>query len=422
MGDDMTLIYIHGVKVRSKGHGEGLAKPFRRWLSKKSSAPNGNFTYLPVYWGDKAATFGWELKSRPESALLRMGVEDDQKFKADLSCVGLMRQSPAEILQHREDDIGGGSVLTPGSSAAPQSIDLGLSAYPEDNRADLVSDLYLAIQRKGPGIDQFIEDPRLSELADISADIADDWDTILSETGSEEAAVDLMIRRVEEKLPPLSPDQPLTMGWDDTKASVGEFFKRALAMPGDALSLVAGELRPAANRFVSYFIGDVLTYIDRRGEANAPGEIPTLVLDALKTAHQKRKDTGEPIIVLTHSMGGQLLYDAVQHFADHDPELSDLMIDHWITCGAQVSLFAEMGLLKGQPQPGNSKKLPRPARVSRWTNFYDVNDVVGFVMAPVFDGVRDISYDTGYGLAFAHTGFLARASFFKAVEKQLVSV
>lgn len=418
----MTLIYIHGVKVRSSSHGEGLEKPFRRWLEAKSSAPDGRFTYLPVYWGDKAATFGWNLKSRPESALLRAGVEDEHEMRADLSAIGLMRQSPSDLLRPSDNDYIEGPVLTPGAQSAPQSITLGLPNVPKDDRADLVADLYLAIQRKGPGVDQFVEDPRLSSLADMSAAIADDWNAILSDAATEEDAVNEMIKRIEDALPPPPPDLPIKMGWDDTKASIGEFFKRAVAMPGDALSLVAGELRPAANRFVSYFIGDVLTYIDRRGEGNAPGEIPNLVLDALKTAHRKRKETGEPIVVLTHSMGGQLLYDAVNHFANHDPELSDLVVDHWITCGAQVSLFAEMGLLRDQPSPGASSKLPKPARVAKWTNYYDVNDVVGFIMAPVFDDVRDVSYDTGYGLAFAHTGFLARASFFKRIARDLSAV
>ena len=83
-------------------------------------------------------------------------------------------------------------------------------------------------------------------------------------------------------------------------------------------------------------------------------------------------------------------------------------------------MFAELGLFRGQPadilSPG---KLPRPGAVAAWTNFYDRNDLVGFIMEPVFAGVTDLEYDTGYGLAFAHTGFLARPSFFEAAAARL---
>lgn len=101
--------------------------------------------------------------------------------------------------------------------------------------------------------------------------------------------------------------------------------------------------------------------------------------------------------------------------------LEDLQVDHWISRGAQVSFFAELNSLRGQKDamkiaPG---KLARPSSVLAWTNYFDRNDLVGFIMEPVFDCVVDIKYDTGYGLAFAHTGFLARPSFFTQVAMRL---
>jgi hypothetical protein len=199
----------------------------------------------------------------------------------------------------------------------------------------------------------------------------------------------------------------------------GETLKRAAHWPTDAVSTVFAELRPVANEFIAYFIGDVLAYLHNRDAGGAPGEIPRRVLTALKKAHLRKKRTGEKIVVITHSMGGQLLYDAVTFFAFADPELRDLKVDHWISCGAQVSFFAELGLFKGQPDIEKPGKLKRPDSITNWTNYYDTNDLVGFIMRPVFDGVTDIEYDTGYGLAFAHTGFLARPSFFEAVADRI---
>ena len=80
-----------------------------------------------------------------------------------------------------------------------------------------------------------------------------------------------------------------------------------------------------------------------------------------------------------------------------------------------MSFFAELRLLLDQPEIPEGSKLQRPVCVDAWTNFYDLNDLVGFIMAPVFEGVTDKEYNTGYGLAFAHTGFLARPSFFKGM-------
>jgi hypothetical protein len=118
-------------------------------------------------------------------------------------------------------------------------------------------------------------------------------------------------------------------------------------------------------------------------------------------------------------MGGQLFYDAATFYAAADPDLAGLAIDHWISCGCQVSFFAELGLFKGQPSTAKPHKLRRPDCVSAWTNYYDRNDLVGFIMKPVFDGVDDLEYNTGYGLAFAHSGFLARPSFFAALAERV---
>jgi hypothetical protein len=209
-------------------------------------------------------------------------------------------------------------------------------------------------------------------------------------------------------------------GFADWMSGVGERLRRAAVWPGDAISTVFGELRPALNEFVAYFVGDIFTYLNERGSRDAPGEIPKRMLKALRGARNRRAATGEKIVIVSHSMGGQLVYDALTHFiTESDPYLGDLEVDHWFTCGSQVSLFAEMRLFLGQAEVAPGVRLRRPSRVRAWTNYYDRNDLVGFIMEPVFEGVTDLAYDTGYGLAFAHTGFLARPSFFQALAQRL---
>src|SRR4051794_8178493 len=72
----MTILYVHGVKVRSPDHGVKLGKSFQRWLGPKLSVNDAPAGYEPVYWGDLAARFRWNLESRPKTQLLHMGGVD----------------------------------------------------------------------------------------------------------------------------------------------------------------------------------------------------------------------------------------------------------------------------------------------------------------------------------------------------------
>ena len=313
----------------------------------------------------------------------------------------------------------GRSSAVAAAAAAPP-----LASVAPDKRPDFLADLYLALwaQRRAdtgapPGRDPIAEEGHLACLADAAAAVAADWDRLVAAEPTDNARAARLVSAVEAQL---HGDTMLAMGgFDDWIARAGETLRRAAVWPGDAVSTVFSELRPVVNEFVAYFIGDVLSYLNERG-GNPPGVVPRRVLDALVGAHRRKQQTGERIVVVTHSMGGQLLYDALTFFARGEPALSGLEIDHWISCGAQVSLFAELGLFEGQPTDiAKPRRLPRPAPVKAWTNFYDRNDLVGFIMEPVFEGVRDTEYDTGYGLAFAHTGYLAQPSFFEAVAARL---
>jgi len=69
----MTIIYLHGVKVRDPQHGITLGRPFMRWLGPKVARNSVPAAYTPVYWGDIAARFRWNLASRPRTLLLKQG-------------------------------------------------------------------------------------------------------------------------------------------------------------------------------------------------------------------------------------------------------------------------------------------------------------------------------------------------------------
>jgi hypothetical protein len=417
----MTIIYIHGVNVRSPVHGVELGKPFLRWLGPKiATGVGGDPEYEPVFWGDAAAHFRWELKSRPRTSLLGQG------GTAGFEGLGAFREASATppVLAESKAEVDGGPVLGRATGTARVHDTPPLSSVPVDRRADFLVDLYLAVttraarSRQAPGYaDPIAEEPRTAGLAAAAASVATRWDQIVSKQASEDGRAAALVDAVDREL---IGDSTIAMGgWADWAELAGETLRRAASFPGGAVSTVFAELRPTLNTFVANFVGDVFAYLDRREVSGTPGEIPCRVLPALARAHARKQRTGEKIVVLTHSMGGQLLYDAVTYFAKKDAVLKDLVIDHWFTCGSQVSLFAELTLFRAQPDISHPAKLPRPPAVLKWTNFFDRNDLFGFIMAPVFDGVDDQEYSTGYGLAFAHTGYLARPSFFEGLSQLL---
>ena len=131
-----------------------------------------------------------------------------------------------------------------------------------------------------------------------------------------------------------------TGAWSKIVDRVGEATSRVISAPAFTLSTVVAETREPINRLVTLFIGDVFAYINTRKDWKAPGPIPQVVIDTLSDA--KKAAPNEPLIVLTHSMGGQIVYDLVTHFL---PKMnSSLRIDFWCATASQVGLFEEMKL------------------------------------------------------------------------------
>lgn len=411
----MSLIYVHGVKVRSREHGEQLERPFQRWIAPVIAGDGKATKYLPVFWGDLASKFRWDLDSRPRTRLLRGG------GGSAFDNLGVIRTDEGKVRPPSEPFSGGGPVLDRPRQRTEAETGAPLSSIPAGHRADFLAQLYLAARPAGDGEDPLAETPLLGAIAAAADDVAGEWEVIMAKSPSDaERAADL-VGAVDAALRKQPADLVAQGGLPDWMGRAGELLGRAVNLPGDAIGTALGELRPVAHEFIANFIGDVFVYLNGRTTSDGqPGGIPRRMLEALRAAHRDKQTTGERIVIISHSMGGQIVYDALTAFCDADDELRDLVVDHWITCGSQVSLFAELGLFRGQPADVHKPvKLPRPPRVLQWTNYYDTNDLVGFIMQPVFEDVADEPYDTGFGLALAHTGFFARESFFRKVAKAL---
>lgn len=215
-------------------------------------------------------------------------------------------------------------------------------------------------------------------------------------------------------LPEAAPES-LAFDWDDVAPQIGELFDRVKDAPLHAASIpLLAWRRASLHRRLSRFLGDVFVYLKERGDRAAPGPIVTTVLEAIQTA--PKQWPGEPLIVITHSMGGNILYDILTHFA---PELS---VDVWVSVGGQIAQFEEMKLFLA-----SDKTLGSPQRVAGlrpgvgyWLNIYDPADSLSFRASPVFADVNaDVEYLTGAGALKSHGEYFGRASFYQLVRRHL---
>lgn len=211
-----------------------------------------------------------------------------------------------------------------------------------------------------------------------------------------------------------------SLGGTQLWSMLQEASKRLVLFGPDKLShaVVGGTRRPVTEK-IATFVGDAFHYLAERGDGTAPGAIASTVLLALQEAHELSRRSNEPLVVISHSFGGEIVYDILTHYA----EGSDLEIDAWITVGSQVGLFEEMSLLWTSPGREDRKStpteaIPSPKRAKRWINIVDTNDVLGFLVVPTFSGhapetVHDFEYNTGYPVTGAHSGYFKWPSFYK---------
>lgn len=221
-------------------------------------------------------------------------------------------------------------------------------------------------------------------------------------------------------------------GKDETFGGAGlwgmlvEGTKRLKLFGPDQLShAIVGPSRRPLTLKIATFIGDAFRYLAERGDGTTPGPIASTVLQSLRDASDLARTKNEPLVVISHSFGGEIVYDILTHYA----ESSDLRIDVWVTVGSQVGLFEEMSLLWTSPGRTDRKAIPReaivsPKRVKRWLNIVDTNDVLGFLVLPTFTGVEpdtvhDFKYNTGYPVTGAHSGYFKWPSFYKRLAQRI---
>jgi hypothetical protein len=168
----------------------------------------------------------------------------------------------------------------------------------------------------------------------------------------------------------------------------------------------------------STFLGDVFVYLNERGQNGSEGAVVKEIASAIQTAKDRGPlDRPEPLIVVAHSMGGNIVYDILTHFR---PALA---VDILITVGSQVAMFEELKLFKVSdpsiPVNPKSDRIPKPTNVGRWINVFDENDILGFAAEGVFSGVKDFKYSTGRGVLGSHSNYFTWPSFHDRLKRRL---
>jgi hypothetical protein len=414
----MPILYVHGVATRSRDGFLELRPYLERLVAPAISDDPGGVLIDDVYWGGEGVTFAWDGASRPRTRVLGMGPADTPLSPVEGA---LTAAAFAEAFKRLPAGAGTAAPASGLISGGPPAASRPPAPRLRDLRPDELGDLLAVV------IGQQVADPARRARLVLAADaVAHDPGTgaALAATPTSEAEVGVLFDRVARTA---GADPGLVaMGLADwvtgARDRLGEALGRAADLPAWAVSVAAAELRPALNDLVSVFLGDVFAYLRARGDASAPGPIPRLLLEGFRRARDaQRQRGGELLVVLTHSMGGQLVYDAVTHFLPGTPDLRELKVDFWCATASQVGFFEEAKLfLAKDPQYRTGHPVPFPrANLGVWWNVWDHNDFLSYTARGIIDGLVDEAYDSGMSLLAAHGGYLKRPSFFRKLAERL---
>ncbi|MEU0929962.1 lipase family protein [Streptomyces malaysiensis] len=180
---------------------------------------------------------------------------------------------------------------------------------------------------------------------------------------------------------------------------------------------VAGGVMAVSRRFTpksALLFADVAGYLAARGGVERSGPVVDLVGKALDDAAGAAQASGDPLVVVAHSMGGNIVYDILSF---HRP---DVRIDLLVTVGTQVGLFEELKLFAASdpavPSP-QVAKVPALPNVTRWINVVDVRDPLAFAAGSVFAGAEDLVFDSGALLP--HGAYLTSPDFHRRLARRV---
>jgi len=393
----MPIVFVHGVATRmSPDYARAVA--LRDALFKETALAGivestSSVVVTNPYWGGCGVTFAWDHASVPGKKYESFGTS--QELASDLL---------ANTVDTLPNDLD--TTLVTIARTSPQSaIDVlfGMTAF-DDTQIDPVALVKLASQ----ALAYFERHPTPAWLSEVTTDMV---------------FIDRLRLAIDEEVL-AAPPATETFGTTDLVGALKTAAMRVAQVAGDLIAgyvranteTLVAHLRPALDARITSFIGDVFVYLNQRGTPTSQGAIVTTVAEAIEaaarsTANRKR----DPIIVVAHSLGGEIAYDVLTHFRP------DLCCDVLVTVGSQVALFEEMKLFGASDHTlvGPKPVVPKPPGVKCWINVYDSHDILSYVAAPVFTDVQDYHFDTGKTVLGAHSAYFLRPTFHRRLNARL---
>ncbi|MEV7297651.1 hypothetical protein AB0N79_39540 [Streptomyces microflavus] len=416
----MPLVFVHGVGNRINGHHAQLTRArdalFRRHLlSSHVRDDGGPISIHNPYWGGIASSLAWggaSIPLRAHTDAEHLGQEDaDDALFEELSAAFVPSGSPLPPL------------LATARLGLGEAVDLlwaaALAEHPED--ADELAGMSRA------AVAYAAADPRPAWLESVHTDAE-----FLARLHQE------LSRFTERRTRDDGPDpadeaarwESLggSLGWWDAVRSTGQRLGQTVVAGAGGAG--AERFRGRAGKQAALFLGDIFAYLRQNttptglraadhpsaseggkaapgGAASGWGDIAEGIANAVTAAYAEA-ERGDPLVIVAHSMGGNIVYDILSGLLGR----RDVQVDLLVTVGSQVGLFEELKLFSSSrgdvPGPA-ALHVPRPETVRRWLNVIDFSDPLAFGTEAVFDGVQDLVYRTGR--VQAHSAYFLQPRF-----------
>jgi hypothetical protein len=383
----MPVVFVHGVGTRKDGAYEKAVQCrvslMRRFLLPPLGLDVDAVRFWNPYWGGDAAKFAWDFASLPSGR--------QEKFGPGVAVPDLLL---AEVCDGEVPRTGQVLVNVARKSMADAIDLLWATAFEMASETEASS---------------------LAELAVCATELArDDRDQPwLGDVDNDTEFVNQLAKELSRAIPAGGEE---SFGPKQAFLRLREGLGRINATAGRLAGAAAVEVvRPSLNRSASVFLGDIFVYLQERETSGKEAPIAKKVTDEWEQAAGACNDRDPKLVVIAHSMGGNIVYDLLSGLR------KDLACDVLVTVGSQVGVFAELGLFESVTPPANpvSDRVPPLGNVGRWINVFDPNDILGFATGKIFSGVSDYRYSTGKGVLAAHSTYFIRPSFYDRLATRL---
>lgn len=390
----MPIVFVHGVNVRRDATYQRNIDQRNAFLRQYAltgfvEEPSHVEIFNP-YWGDLAAKLAWNHASLPEYGQEAFGAEDEL-LETALSDQAIAMTADAQ-----------GALLKMAHVSLPEAVDLLLLQTLQTTDGEQVSALVPLAHK----LYLYAESHPQPE-----------W---LSAVQTDQAFLNRLRLEVERWQPLSQPSAETAEVVYESFGETGSSAWNAVAWGAmhlqQSLSRMSGQVvsvgRTPIHKAVSIFLGDAFKYLQMRGDKSNPGPIVQTVVADLDAAIAAKSTEDPYLIVIAHSMGGNICYDIFSHFRP------DIQVDAFVTVGSQVSLLEELKLFHRQlpnvPGTGGDR-MPKPNNIAHWLNVYNTNDVLSFACERVFADVVDFEYPAGslFGIGAAHGLYFQRVSFYE---------